>query len=102
MTVKYTDEAGNSIKDDKIIVKFYGDYLEIDPETIEGYTFEKSEGSLKVTLVSDKTVTLIYTKDKTGGCGCGSDIRGGEVAVYAVVAACALVTGFLLKRKKDN
>ncbi len=102
LTVKYTDKAGNSIKDDKIIVKFYGDYLEIDPETIEGYTFEKSEGSLKVTLVSDKTVTLIYTKDKTGGCGCGSDIRGGEVAVYAVVAACALVTGFLLKRKKDN
>ena len=102
VTVKYTDEAGNSIKDDKIIVKFYGDYLEIDPETIEGYTYEKSEGSLKVTLVSDKTVTLIYTKDKTGGCGCGSGIRCGEIAVYAVMAAGALATIYLLKRKKDN
>ncbi len=102
VTVKYTDEAGNSIKEDKIIVKFYGDYLEIDPETetIEGYTYEKSEGSLKVTLVSDKTVTLIYTKDKTGGCG--SNISGGEFAVYAVIAAGALATVFLLKRKKEN
>ena len=65
VTVKYVDEAGNSIASQETVTGNVGDTYTAVQKTIDGYTFKEVQGNPTGTLTDEpQTVTYVYTKDK--------------------------------------
>lgn len=65
LTLKFVDEQGNKIAEDKIINKSYGEYIEIPEEEISNYQFKEASSKLNITLVGDRVITMTYTSVKS-------------------------------------
>ncbi|ANZ57606.1 hypothetical protein BGL34_04430 [Fructilactobacillus lindneri] len=64
VTVKYVDEQGNEIKTMQTLTGKIGNYYNINPVEITGYTYEKTNGNLTGQYTkNNQIITLIYKKD---------------------------------------
>ena len=98
ITIEYVDENGSSIRENATLQGVFGDYIEIEPAEIEGYTYSEATTSLKLTVVGEKTIRLIYTSDNASGGGCSSAMIG--AAAPAGIMLAAAVTAVLAKKKR--
>ncbi|MCM1236799.1 MAG: MucBP domain-containing protein, partial [Ruminococcus flavefaciens] len=61
VTIRYTDEAGEEIKEPETVIGKYGDKYETEAEEIEGYDLKESPANAKGTMGSiGITVTYVY------------------------------------------
>ncbi len=97
ITIKFVDENGNAIAEDKIIDAYYGEYTEIDADEIKNYEYVSASESLHFTPVKNKEITLTYKK--VGG-GCGSSVEA--TSVLSVLMAASLLFVLVKKSKKEN
>ena len=97
ITIKFVDENGNAIAEDKIIDAYYGEYTEIDADEIKNYEYVSASESLHFTPVKNKEITLTYKK--VGG-GCGSSVE--VTSALSVLMAASLLFVLVKKSKKEN
>ncbi len=63
VTVKYQDEAGESIPDDELLTGIIGQDYVSEQKKIAGYTFKEVQGNATGTYTAQaQTVTYVYTK----------------------------------------
>jgi LPXTG-motif cell wall-anchored protein len=68
VTVKYVDEAGNSIAADVVKTGNVDEKYTTDQKTIDGYTFKEVQGNATGQFTDQaQTVTYVYTKDPAKG-----------------------------------
>ena len=96
ITIKYVDEDGNTIAEDKVIDVYYGEYTEITADEIAKYEYVSASESLNFTPVKNKEITLTYRK--TGGCGASFDFIG----LSAVLTVITSATFLAVKGKKKD
>ena len=61
ITLKFVDESGKVIKEQQVVQGKFGEYVELELPTIEGYTYKEASSGTKFTITSDKEITLTYT-----------------------------------------
>ena len=74
VTVKYQDEAGNSLSSDVILSGYVGDPYQTTAQVINNYTLKtKPENASGIFTTEDQVVTYIYSKNP---------VTGGDVRVH--------------------
>ncbi|WP_242693555.1 MucBP domain-containing protein, partial [Enterococcus avium] len=68
LTVKYTDEDGNTISEDVVKSGNIGEEYTTDQKEITGYTFKEVQGNVTGQFTDQpQTVIYVYTKDQVKG-----------------------------------
>ena len=98
ITLKFVNEDGEKIKDDRIVDCYYNEYVEITPDEIGGYEYVSSSRKLKLTVLNNYTIVLTYAKSAGG---CGSNIGTGLYSCFAVLTIVAALA-ILKKKGKKN
>ena len=96
ITLKFVNEDGEKIKDDRIVDCYYNEYVEITPDEIGGYEYVSSSRKLKLTVLNNYTIVLTYAKS-AGGCGSNLDI-----GLYSCFAVLTIVAALAILKKKGK
>lgn len=96
ITLKFVNENGEKIKDDRIVDCYYNEYLEITPDEIGGYEYVSSSRKLKLTVLNNYTIVLTYAKS-AGGCGSNLDI-----GLYSCFVLLTIVSALVIIKKKGK
>ena len=102
ITICFTDEAGNKIKEDVTQTAYLQEYITIDVDSfgeIDGYTYKECDGKLSFTVMRDETITLIYSENSAGA---NIPLIIGCVAGGVVLIGVAVVAFIVIKKKKRN
>ncbi len=99
ITLEFVDANGEAIKESRTVQAAFGEYIEIEADEIEGYTYAEASSGLNFTVMGAKTIRLTY--EKSGSKGCGGNISwSGAILVLPVLAATVSVC--LVGRKKSD
>lgn len=93
ITLEFVDETGATVKESRTVSGTFGQYIEIEADEIDGYTFLEATSGLKFTVMGEKTIRMTYAKNADPGCGCGSSVgavSGGLTVLLLLGAVCLL------------
>lgn len=101
ITIEFVDGNGETIREARTVSGSFGQYLEIEADEIDGYTFKEATSGLKFTVMGEKTIRMTYEKNADKGCGCGSAAGtfGGGLGLLLLGGVAALV--WKRKTKKE-
>ena len=99
ITLEFVDENGVAIKESRTLSGGFSEYVEVEADEIEGYTFKESTSPLKFTIMNNKTIRLTYVKNAPETKSCNSSIG---LASSGILALAVLSVAELLRRKSNK
>ncbi|MDD6994635.1 MAG: MucBP domain-containing protein [Candidatus Borkfalkiaceae bacterium] len=99
IVLKYVDENGETIRESRTVQAVFGEYVEVEADEIEGYTYIEATSGLKFTVTGEKIICLTYRKNEQKGCG--GNLSWGR-KFLAIPVLTGVVVGCLIKKKKSN
>ena len=96
ITLEFVDENGVTIKESRTLTGGFSEYVEVEADEIEGYTFKEATSPLKFTIMSNKTIRLTYTKNAEEMKSCKSSM--GFVST-GILSLAVLSIAEVLRRK---